>query len=153
MTVNIDLDSPFQIGNTKHLVPLRDMLAFGSLPHTQVSEGVPAGATGCTLNHVPLQMAAHLGYVVLRPFSVECQVRKITGLNGDDITWGEALDWELDTGDPVIWTDSPVLRAKWFGAKGDGVTDDTIPLQRCWDQLLLPSISPELIFSGIVALT
>lgn len=116
--VNIDLNTPFQIGNTRHMAPLRDMLAFGSGAQTQVFEGVAAGLSQVTVQSVPLGMQPNLGWVVFKPYTAQCQIRRATAINGNDLTLSSALTQELDAGDAVLWTDSPAINVKWFGATG-----------------------------------
>lgn len=90
------------------------------------------GATSISLNSVPTWAATYGGYIVIDVGTIECEVRQPT-LSGTTASFTTGLTYAHAANDVVLWIPDAVLSAKWFGAKGDGTTDDTTPLQRLID--------------------
>ena len=85
--------------------------------------------TAIYINTLPRNVGAYHGWAVIDPYTTECEVRQITARTGKVLTIA-ALTYAHDQYDEVLFIDELVLSAKWWGAKGDGVTNDTTALQR-----------------------
>lgn len=88
-----------------------------------------AGSTSINVSGVPKNMDDYQGWVVIDPYTNECEIRRIANVTGNQLTIG-ALSYNHNGNDPVIFTDMRTIYVSWFGAKGDGVTNDTIPINR-----------------------
>jgi hypothetical protein len=71
--------------------------------------------------------------VVIDPWTTECEVRKVTGISGLDLTVA-ALTYAHSTDDAVIYATNPTVNVKWFGALGDGTTNDYTAITRAHTQ-------------------
>lgn len=89
-----------------------------------------AGATDTSIyiNSLPRGVGAYSGWVLIDPFTVQCELREITARAGKKLTIA-ALAYDHARYDEVMFIDSMHLSAKWWGALGDGTTDDTAALQ------------------------
>lgn len=81
-------------------------------------------ATTVDLTYLPDGAAVETAWIIVDPYTNDCEIRKVEGISGRTITIA-ALDHAHAAGDPIIWTPFPVWNVHYFGAKGDGSTDDT----------------------------
>lgn len=81
---------------------------------------------------------ADLGWVVIDPYTDECEIRAVTNVAAatKELTVA-ALDYAHNQGDLVLWVNTPTANVKWFDAKGDGSTDDTTAFTRAVAQIEL----------------
>lgn len=84
-----------------------------------------AGATSITLN-IPLHvLGSNLGWLIIDPYTLECEVREVTSISASGKVVGiPALTYAHAAQDAVLWTADPVYDVRLFGATGDGSTDD-----------------------------
>lgn len=101
--------------------------SFG--PAFVLTEDVVATDTLITLNKNIPNVTAYNTFVVIDPFTIECEIRSVTAVVGNTYTI-DALTYNHSAGDPVLYTEFPYCNAKWFGAKGDGSTDDLVAINR-----------------------
>lgn len=102
-------------------------------PYTTLAGNVSGGATSITVSEV---LVAGIGlWLVIDPYTIECEVRRITAVDGSTLTLASATSYSHVTGDKVIIAESPVLNARWFGAEADGSTDDRVALNRAVAQV------------------
>jgi hypothetical protein len=106
-----------------------------NLESVSLAANAIAAATAVTLTNVLNGMGNATHWIVIDPYTVECEVRRAGTVSGNIVTFTTPLAYTHSENDPVLLVDKPALNVKWFGAKGDGVSDDTVPLQRAWDQL------------------
>jgi len=97
------------------------------------SSGV--GAVSLVVNYVPDWVKVGT-YVVIDPYTIECEVRRISNISGTTLTIA-ALSYTHTAGDPIFYEQSDVINSKWCGAVGDGVTGDRVALQRALAQAKL----------------
>jgi len=95
----------------------------------RLTRDVAAAATTVYINNLPRNVSAYGGWVVIDPWTNECEVRKITGRTGKALTIG-ALAYSHSKYDEVLFMDSPVVNTQWTGALGDGTTNDYLGLYR-----------------------
>jgi len=75
------------------------------------------------------------GWIVIDPYTDECEVRKITGINGEILSFDDGLDYAHSDGGLVYWSAESIVNVKWFGATGNGTTNDYQSIQRAIDSL------------------
>jgi hypothetical protein len=92
------------------------------------------GASYVIVNAVPKGVVANMGWVAIDPYTVECEVRKVTGIAGNVLTLAP-LSYAHAASDRVIWLDDAVATVELFGAIADGITgtNNTLAIQRALD--------------------
>lgn len=78
-----------------------------------------AASTYVRLRTAPSGIADDLGYIVIDPFTSECELRKIKTISGRDVELYDALDYTHADDDEVFWQPIPYLTVEMFGAKGN----------------------------------
>lgn len=76
-----------------------------------------------------------VNWVVIEPFSNQCEVRKITQADNREISFASGLSYSHPPNSPVIYLQDPTITVAYFGAKGNGVTDDTTSINRALAQV------------------
>lgn len=96
------------------------------LGNAKLATDVPAGAMSVTLNvdAGTLNPLLSYGWIVLDAFTAQCEVRKITGISATVVSFATGLMDSHSADAIVLWLDSLIVDVRWFGAKGDGITDD-----------------------------
>ena len=80
------------------------------------------------------RIAAYNLWAVIDVGTIECEVRRVTAISGGNRTYAiNALAYNHDLGDPVLFITTPTLNAMWFGANPN-LADNSIPFQRMVDQ-------------------
>lgn len=95
----------------------------------KLAAAVSATDTTLDLNKAIPNAGASDLYLIIDPFTTECEIRKATIVIGATYTVS-AFTYAHAKDDPVFWTEFPYVNVKWFGAKGDGSTDDLISINR-----------------------
>lgn len=90
-----------------------------------LSTDAAATDTAVAVHGLPASVAEELFWVVIDAHTAECEVRKVTGVVSTTLSFTGALGYTHSANDVVLFVDSPALNVKWFGATGDGTTDDT----------------------------
>ena len=106
--------------------------------YTALSAAPIVGATTVSVDNVPSGLTSDLLWVVIDMGTSECEVRKVTTVSGTTCTVA-ALQYAHAIDDPVFLTWNPDIYVEWFGAQGDGTTDDTTALTRAIVQATRPS--------------
>lgn len=95
------------------------------MERSRLSVASATGATSISVNTLPRNAGAYSGYVVIDPYTTECEVRRVTARAGKALTVA-ALTYAHSKYDEVLFvSELPWISAKWFGALGDGTTDDS----------------------------
>jgi len=105
--------------------------------YTALSAAPIVGATTISVDNVPSGLTSDLLWVVIDMGTSECEVRKVTTVSGTTCTV-VALQYAHAIDDPVFLTWNPDIYVEWFGAQGDGTTDDTTALTRAIVQATRP---------------
>jgi hypothetical protein len=92
------------------------------------------GATTVTVNRIPEGAIANGFWIVIDPWTTECEIRKVTAISSTTLTVA-ALTYAHNNGDAVIFTTELIANVKWFGALGDGSTDDSAAIQAAFDDV------------------
>ena len=103
--------------------------------YTKLTETAPPGAMSLTVNELPAGLAETGGWALIDPWTLECEIRRITSRIDDTVIVSSALAYQHDPNDQVFWLDDGVVNMLWFGPVGDGETDNSLNLQRSFDQL------------------
>ena len=96
----------------------------------KLAEPTIVGATSANLNIVYPSALAYQTYIIVDPFTVECECRLIKSISGT--TYGfAALTYAHAATDLVFFMEIPWLPLLWFGGKPDaGVTDNITAIDR-----------------------
>lgn len=87
--------------------------------------------TTIVTNRTPLWLLASGFWIAIDPWTIECEIRKVTAVSGSTLTVA-ALTYAHSASDPVLFLDAPIANVKWFGALGDGTTSDETALHRAF---------------------
>lgn len=94
------------------------------------------GATSVNLNTFP-QWARDLKiFLVIDAGTDECEIRKVDTLTGTTVGFTNPLTFAHLFRDPVLFISELFVDPKWFGAVGDGVSDDHSAFQAALDELV-----------------
>lgn len=96
-----------------------------------------AGVTSVIVKSAPLAVGANLGFLVIDPYTIECEIRKVTNITGNTFTVG-ALTYNHLDGDVCIWHPGGLLPWSWWGAKpGNSAfsSDNVLAFNRLSQQL------------------
>lgn len=115
----------------------------------QLTKGIAAGATTVYINSLPRNVLDNQGYIVIDAYTSKCELRRFTR-DGKVLTV-DALTYAHNKHDEVIFLDACVLSPLWFGARGNGTTDDTDMLQATIDAL--PTTGGAVYGDGIFKIT
>ena len=83
----------------------------GMAMEMSLTANASASDTTITISAAPSGAGTNLGFVVIDPYTIECEVREVDGLSGTTVTV-TALDYAHSSGDAVMWITEPVLNAK-----------------------------------------
>jgi hypothetical protein len=75
-----------------------------------------AGVTTINLQSATLAVGANMGYVILDPYTVEAEIRKVTAVTSTTFTVAATTYAHAD-GDVVFWFDGGMVPWNWFGGK------------------------------------
>lgn len=99
---------------------------------TKLTADAASSATTIEVNQVQPGMIADGFWVMIDPWTVQCEIRLVTAISGNTLTMA-ALDFAHNTDDGVIYTTAPIYNVKLFGALGDGSADDSSEIQAAID--------------------
>lgn len=111
-------------------------LGAPNLDATALSSAVSAGATAINVLTLPVSAAANRGYVVIEPFSTNCEIRQIDTIVGTTINIiGSAaypLNYAHSSGTTVMWiSGGDGVPWTWFGAKRND-TSEAVAAANTW---------------------
>lgn len=95
----------------------------------QLARDVGATETTITLNKKIPGSSDELLFLVIDPFTIDCEIRKVTSVLDEAYTIA-ALTYAHDEDRLVFAIYNSIVNVKWFGATGDGTTDDLIAINR-----------------------
>lgn len=138
---NIAAEFPvIQPGNLTDNFRINIAQSLGFTGRMYLASNAGAGAISIIVQSLTSGVSAEAGWVVIDPYTIECEIRKVTGISGNQLTIA-ALTYSHVAFDSVFWVDSGLVNVEWFGAKFDGVTDDTIAFERAFaasDHVVMP---------------
>src|SRR3972149_5962940 len=115
---------------------------------TALTNAASSGATTIVVDDVPDGLILNSIWAVLDAPTSECEVRKVTGISSNTLTIA-ATSYDHAADDPVFLVWEPEVSVKWFGARGDGSTDDITPLTRAVTQAYSQGIVKVTLPNGI----
>lgn len=108
--------------------------ALGKSGVMSLASAVVATATSISMRSVPAWLASYGGYVVIDIGTQECEVRPITTVSGNTISFTTGLTYAHAANDNVVLISDALIGVKWFGAKGDDSTNDYTSIARALTQ-------------------
>lgn len=112
----IGVDNPFPLVNF-----LPYIVSSGTSPPIMyLDTDVPANAITITLHHIPSFLPDNLGWLVIDPFTDECEICQIGKRDGAVITLNEPLVYAHSAGDAVLLISSPIFHAELYGLRTGG---------------------------------
>src|SRR3989337_1432672 len=113
---------------------LKTYVGFGAGgTYTVMTNAALSGATTIVVDDVPDGLILNIVWAVIDPWTAECEIRKVTGISSTTLTIA-ATGYDHAADDAVILMWEPEVSVKWFGARGDGTTDDITPITRAITQ-------------------
>src|SRR3990170_1409181 len=113
---------------------LKTYVGFGAGgTYTALTNLASSGATTIVVDDVPDGLILNTVWAVIDPWTAECEIRKVTGISSTTLTIA-ATGYDHAADDAVILMWEPEVSVKWFGARGDGSTDDITPITRAITQ-------------------
>lgn len=101
-----------------------DLVGLLTPSNFELASDVSATDSEVTVNSLPNTFSLDQ-YIVIDPFTVEAEARRITSIDGYNLGFNQGLVYDHSAGDSVMFLDGEtVINAKWYGARGDGTTDD-----------------------------
>src|SRR3990167_3527132 len=95
----------------------------------KLGSSTAVSATSVTLNTAYPNAVAYQTYMLIDPFTPECESRLITGISG--LTYSvDALEYAHDENDAIWFTELPLLSVMWFGAKALDTFDNNTAVTR-----------------------
>jgi hypothetical protein len=123
-----------------HRTPEKDeerlLTTFSDIPgfkYPFLTADVAASATSISVNRLPTGAIADGFWVIIDPWTVQCEIRKVTAISGNTLTVA-ALGFAHSADDAIIYTTQPIINVKWFGAVGDSTTNDQAAIQAAVDE-------------------
>src|SRR3989304_9964301 len=114
---------------------LKNYVGFGAGGMvTALTTPASAGATTIVVDDLPDGLILNTVWAVIDAPTRECEVRKVTGIGGLTTLTIAATSYDHAADDPVFLVWEPEVSGKWFGARGDGSTDDITPITRAITQ-------------------
>lgn len=98
---------------------------------TFLSSAASAGATSVSVQTVPSNFVARSGYIVIQPYSTNCEIRQISSISGTTINiTGDAaypLDYAHEINTPVLWIPGGTgIPWTWFGGRPNSTAADDV---------------------------
>lgn len=112
------------------------LLIYDSLTNPSMSASSLVGATSIAVTNKPNQLKANACWVVIDPYTIECEIRRVTNIVGLTLTIG-ALAYAHSQNDPILIVNEPVVNVAWFGVTFEDATAkaaNSVALQRALDQ-------------------
>src|SRR4030067_674031 len=116
---------------------------------TALTNAASAGATTIVVDDLPDGLILNTVWAVIDAPTSECEVRKVTGIGGLTTLTIAATSYDHAADYPVFLMWEPAVSGKWFGARGDGTTDDITPLTRAVTQAYSQGIVKVTLPNGI----
>jgi hypothetical protein len=97
-----------------------------------LTANVAASGTSIAVNRLQTGLIAGGFWVIIDPWTVQCEIRKVTAVSGNTLTVA-ALTYAHSADDAVIYTTQPDCNVKYWGALGDNSHDDSAEIQAAID--------------------
>lgn len=106
-----------------------DMVGLITPGNFTLANDITATESEVTVNATPNTFGLDQ-YIVIDPYTSQAEVRRITSIDGMNLGFNTGLLFNHSSGDAVMFNGGDgIINARWFGARGDGITDDAEALQ------------------------
>ena len=111
---------------------LNDFLTTNITDTYTLAGGTSVGAGSIVLNRAPQFPPLTSVVIAIDPYTTECELRPVSSITGNTINFSGGLRFTHSDGDKVFIVAGGFVPLPWFGAEGDGSTNDTNALRQAF---------------------
>lgn len=124
ITGDADTVDSFDAAATPTASKLLAMNANAKFPTQTVHVALSVGDSVVTITPgaLPISLGVSPGWIVVDPYTSECETRRITDITGNVVTFTPVLAYNHAKGDAILWLDKPLLSTRHYGLlRGTGM--------------------------------